>query len=255
MIEKSKVIVGGSLESLLYAWRTQTPILIKDPHYVFRHDADLVGYDFSFIRARDPKELQKNLLFALSFTGLMICGARVENFRIDEDIINVYTSGNKTVPIKTEDIIKFDVPTGLYSVYDFFDVRQTSRHEVKKVVDDGDFVYQINFHRTPRTARGDHFDAIGASRMTQKQLLSPDYGQGIAMIKMIRMLKEAGVKGPFAMQKKGRRYYKRIKLDFFKREVCETLEAKYSFKEIYEMRQEEGEAWKTIETILRRKET
>jgi len=255
MIEKSKVIIGGSLESLLYAWRTQTPILIKDPHYVFRHDADLVGYDFSFIKATDPKELQKNLLFALSLTGLMICAGRVDNFRVDSGVIDVFTSGNKSVTIKTDEILRFDTPTGLYNVYDFFDVRQTSRHEVKQVLDEDDFIHQITFYRTPRTARGDHFDAVGASRMTEKQLLSPDYGQGIAMIKMIRMLKEAGVNGPFAMEKKGKRYYKRIKLDFFKREACEVLETKYSFKEIYEMRQEEGEAWKTIETILRHKET
>lgn len=256
MIEKPTIIIGGSIESLLYAWRTQTTIIIKKPHYVYRHDHKFNDYDLSFISAENPKQLQKNLLFALSFSGLAPYSGRITNIRRDKNILHVYTEGNKKIRLRSDNIIRFDrIVPQQFDVYDFFDMREAQGHKIKELMDEDDFIYQLNFFNSPRTDSPLLHDVVGASKMTQKQILDPDYGQGIAMLKMKRMLKSAGLKGPFAWERKGKRYYKQIKMDFYKREVWEVLETKHTFKEIYNMKQLEGEEWKKLEMLRKPGET
>lgn len=252
MIEKPSIIIGGSLESLLYAWRTQTPILAKEIGYVFRHDKTYSSYDLSFMNAKDPKEFQKNLIFALSSTGLMPYASRISNIRQDAEIVDIFTEGNKKIQIKSQNIVKFDAHKEDYNVYDFFDMRAARSHDVTELVDEGNFAYQINFYNSPRTDHSTHNDLVAASKLTHKELLDPDYGQGICMIKVKRMLKSAGVTGHFAWERKGKKYYKQIKMEFYKREVSRVLETRYSFDQIYNMKQEEGKAWKTFETLKNR---
>lgn len=255
MIEKPSIIIGGSLESLLYAWRTQTPIISKELKYVFRHDKTYSSFDLSFINATDAKELQKNLIFALSFTGLMPYSGRIVNIRKTKGTLEVFTDGNKKIRIKPQNIVSFDRLKKRYDVYDFFDMRSSQSHDITELIDEDDFIYQLNFYNSPRTDSGTHHDVVGASRMTQKQLLDPDYGQGIAMLKMKRMLAAAGLKGPFAWERKGKKYYKQIKMEFYKREVSQVVEPLYSFEEIYNMEQKQEMPWKIIEKLRNKEET
>ncbi len=255
MIEKPSIIIGGSLESLLYAWRTQTPILAKEIEYVFRHDKAYSSYDLSFMNAKDPKEFQKNLIFALSSTGLMPYVSRISNIRQEKKAVDIFTEGNKKIQIKSENIINFDTLSEDYNVYDFFDMRAARTHNIAELLDKGNFAYQINFYNSPRTDHSTHSDLVAASKLTPDQLLNPDYGQGICMIKVKRMLKSAGVTGHFAWERKGKKYYKQIKMEFYKREVSRMLDTKHSFEQIYNMKQEEDKAWKTFEILKNREGT
>lgn len=255
MIEKPSIIIGGSLESLLYAWRTQTPIISKELRYVYRHDKAYSSFDLSFMNATDAKELQQNLIFALSFTGLMPYSGRIVNIRKTKGRLDIFTEGNKKIKMSPENIISFDKPKKRYNVYDFFDMRASQSHNIIELIDEDDFIYQLNFYNSPRTDSSTHHDVVGASRMTQKQLLDPDYGQGIAMLKMKRMLKAAGLNGPFAWERKGKKYYKQIKMQFYKREVSQVVEPLYSFEEIYNIEQKQEIPWKTVEKLRNRDET
>ena len=251
-----KLIIGQSIESLLYAWRTQTKIIVKDPQYVFRHDPKLVEHDFSFMNAENPKQFYNNLTFALSITSLLVCPNNVSNFRETDGLVEIITKGNRKVKLEADEIIYFDKLIDQYDVYDFFDVREMSWTDVNIIEDkEEDFIHQINFYHSPRTDNNRSRDIVASSRMTQKQLLSPDWGQGIAMLKMLRMLKSAGVNGKYAWTRKDTRYYKRPKLEFYRRVVAQKCETKHTFKEIYEMKQEEGDPWKTLEKMRKREET
>jgi len=251
-----ELIIGQSIESLLYAWRTQTKIIVKDSQYVFRHDPMLVEYDFSFMNAENPKQFYNNLTFALSVTSLLICPNNVSNFRETDGLVEIITKGNRKVKLEVDEVVYFDKLVDKYDVYDFFDVREMSWTDVDIIEDkEEDFVRQINFYNSPRTDNNRSRDIVAASRLTQKQLLSPDLSQGIAMIKILRMLKSAGVNGKYAWTRKETRYYKRPKLEFYRRIVSQRCETKHTFKEIYEMKQEEGDAWKMLETLRKREGT
>jgi len=250
-----KLIIGQSLESLLYAWRTQTKIVVKDPEYIFRHDRNLLDYDFSFVNAENPKQLYNNLTFSLAFTSLLLCPDNVSNIRESAGEVNIITKGNRRVTLQVEEVLYFDNKTDSYNVYDFYDTREMSRTSVTALTDlEDDFVYQVNLYNSPRADHNRSKDVVAASRMTSEQLLSPDYGQGIAMLKILRMFKSGGINGKFAWERKGTRYYKRPKLEFYRRVTSPILQPKYSFNKVYNMKQQKEKPWKTLETLRRKEE-
>jgi hypothetical protein len=251
-----KLIVGRSLESMLYAWRTQTKIVVQDPEYVFRHDLKLSKYDFGFMNATNPKQLYNNLTFALGLTSLLICPNKISNIRKYKEEVNIVTTGNRKITLHVAEFDRFDKETDMFNVYDFFDTREMSSNNATILTDpESDFIYQLNLYKTPRVEHNRTKDLVGSSRMSFKQVLSPDYGQGIAMLKILRMLKSAGINGKFAWQRGEKRYYKRPKLEFYRRVTSQVLKPKYSFDEIYNMEQTKGAPWKTLETLRKREGT
>ena len=253
--ELPTLIIGKSIESLLYAWRTQSKIVIKEPEYVYRHDLKFCQYDLSFMNAKNPKQLYNNLTFALSLGSLLLCPGNISTIREQDGFVNIITKGSRKFEIKTEYINHFDANLDLFNVYDFFDTREMTPHDIETIKDpDSNFIYQVDFYRSPRVFNCRTRDVVGASRMTQEQLLSPDWGQGIAMLKMLRMFKSEGINGKFAWQRNDKRYYKRPKIEFYKRVVSQQTVPKYCFDEIYNMKQEEGDAWKMLERLRKRGE-
>lgn len=250
-----KVIIGGSLEAMLYAWRTQTKILVKEKKYVFRFGEKFFPTTFPDFDCDNPKRLSSNLSFALSLGGLMPYGGNIENVRIDKNHIKVITKGNRRVQIESEEIIHFDKDLKDYWVYDFFDSRQMRAHTISEIFDDTDqFVKKINFYMSPRATNGTTKDFVGSSYLSHKQLLSPDYGPGISKIKVMRMLKQAGLTGPLSQVYKGKEYYKRPKIEFYKRVVAQAYKPLYDFNTIYNIEQHEEKAWKTFETLKKKGE-
>jgi hypothetical protein len=257
LIQKlDRVIIGGSLESMLYAWRTQTKILVKEKKYVFRFCENFFPTTFPDFHCDNPKHLSSNLSFALSLTGLMPYGGNIENIRAEDNLIKVITKGNRRVEIEADEIIFFDGLLDDYWVYDFFDSRKMKAHDTKVIYDDtDDFIKKINFYSSPRSRNVLTRDFIGSSKMTHKQLLSPDYGPGIAKLKVMRMLKEAGLKGPFSQTYKGKDYFKKPKIEFHKRVVAQEYQPLYDFETIYNMEQQKEKAWKTFEILKKKGET
>lgn len=182
-------------------------------------------------------------------------GGNIENIRQEGNCLKIITKGNRRVEIEVEEIIHFDKYLKDYWVYDFFDSRQMRAHEANEIFDDTDeFVKKINFYMSPRAANGTTKDFIGSSNLTHKQLLSPDYGPGISKIKVMRMLKQAGLTGRLSQVYKGKEYYKRPKIEFHKRVVTQAYKPLYDFNTIYNMEQHEEKAWKTFETLKKKGE-
>lgn len=242
------IVIGRSLSCLLYCWRTQTKCLIKDPEYVFRFDKRYEGYDFSFVNATNPKQLWANLSFVLSLSSLMMFPNNVSSYRYDDNTLTVITKGNKRVETKFRNLQMFDKELDSLMVYDFFDVKELQPHNVDRMVDESQFLGQLDFYRFSGTSRG----LVGSSKMTQQQLLDPDLGQGIAKLKALRMIKNEGLVGKFSREHKGKKYYKRPKIEFHKRVVTPMVQSQLTFDEVYRMPQIKGEAWKMIETLKTR---
>jgi len=242
------IIIGRSLTCLLYSWRTQTKCLIKEPEYVFKFDKRYEGYDLSFLNAKNPKELWSNLCFVMSLSSLLLFPNNVASYRLDDNILNVITKGNKRVEIETNNLQEFDIETKHHGVYDFFDIKELSPHTTDRIEDNTGFVSQLDFYRFSGTTRG----LVGSSRMTHEELLDPDLGQGIAKLKALRMMKQEGLVGKFGREYKGKKYYKRPKIEFHKRVTTPLVQSQLTFDEVYRMPQIKGEAWKMIETLKTR---
>ena len=247
------MIIGNTLESLLYAWRTQQRIIIIGSPYIFRFDKRYAGLDFSFMNAKDPKELWVNLCFAMSLSSLLLIPANVENIRETETGIDVFTSGSKIKQIKAHNVQYFDQKhDNLLNVYDFFDTRSMKAHDTWELVDKEGFANRINFYSSPRVDNGITKDFVVSSTMTPEQLLNPDWGNGIVKLKALRMFSSAGLTGMLSVKTENKTYYKKPKVEFYKRVVSERWRPMLSFKEIYNMEQERGEAWKMVQTLKAR---
>tara|TARA_R100001015_G_C4631984_1_gene194993 strand:+ start:1535 stop:2152 length:618 start_codon:yes stop_codon:yes gene_type:complete len=205
------------------------------------------------MNAEDPSRFYHNLSFALAFSSLMLTPNDVSSFREEGDEFHLITKGNRKMILQPDEVVYFDKNDSEdLMVYDFFDIREMTGNNKSRIEDyDSSFVNEINFYKSKRSGFNGK-DLVLSSRLNTGQLLDADYGQGIAMIKAIRMLKNAGLNGKFAHQRGDKRYYKRIKLDFFKREVSPIMENDLTFKQVYEMKQEEGVPWKTIEKLRHR---
>lgn len=244
------IVIGRSLSCLLYCWRKQIRCIIHDPLYPHRFDRDYEGHDFSFMNSRDPRDLWSNLCFAMAMSSLLLLPNNVESIREEDDGIAVATKGSRIKRFKADKIIYFDeaVPNTI-DVYDFFDTRSMRVHNKTEILDSDDFVRQINFYPSPRSSVAVTKDLVTSSRMTTEQLLDPSYGNGIVRLKTLRMLKSEGITGPLSVKTEKKTYYKKPKIEFFKRIVSERTKPLYSFSEVYKLKQIEGEAWKMIEKL------
>jgi hypothetical protein len=243
-MKRNKVIIGRSLTCLLFCWRTQTSCIIKDPEYVFKYDKRYEGYDFSFMNATNPQELWANLCFSMAFGSLLLFPDNVSSYRYEDGLLTVITKGNSRVEIETE-IEIFDEETRDYGVYDFFDVKELKAHDTDRIEDESNFVSQLDFYRFNVKTKG----LVGSSKMTHKELLSPDMGQGIAKLKALRMIKDTGLVGEYSRTYKGKKYYKKPKIEFHKRITSPLMKSACTFDEVYRMNQVKSEQWKMIETL------
>ena len=142
------MIIGRSLSSLLYCWRTQTRCIIHEPIEPHRFDKEYCGYDFSFANANDSKELWVNLCFTMALSSLLLFPGNVESIREEDDGIAVVTKGSRIKRLKTDTLTYFDEKiSDSFNVYDFFDTKLVRRHSHDELLDDDDFVSQINFYK------------------------------------------------------------------------------------------------------------
>jgi len=205
------------------------------------------------MNAKDAKELWTNLCFAMSFSSLLLFPDNVENVRETEEGLDVFTKGSKIKKVPTDNVQYFDQKQDdSYRVYDFFDTRSCRRHDKWEIHGDDNFVNKINFYLSPRVDKGQTKDLVASSLMTHEQLLDPDWGNGIVKLKVMRMLASEGITGHLSVRTEKKTYYKKPKIEFYKRVISDIWTPSMKFEEIYNMEQEKGEAWKMIQKLRAR---
>lgn len=244
------MIIGKSLESLLFAWRTQQKCIISNPVYINRHDSKYNALVLDEFNASNAYEFWANLSFCMGLTGLLLYPNNVENIRQDDNSVTISTKGAKIIEISSNHITWFDkVLDGSFDVYDYFDVRSAKYHSVSVINSTSDFVRKINFFPSPRTGANQTKDLVASSRMTQEQLLSPDWGNGIVRLKVLRMMDSEGITGSLSSKTKTKTYYKKPKINFYKRVVSNRIEPIHSLIDIVNMKQVKEQAWKTAQIL------
>ena len=127
-----KLITGGSLESLLYAYMTETPIVITQPYVPFELEImeetsilELLGYE----RTTEVKKVEVwvRLSFILSMGGFVLMPNNVRTIKhLDKQI--VFTMKDNTrMKIGYDTLISFDKQLEQeLKVYDWFSIRSGS---------------------------------------------------------------------------------------------------------------------------------
>lgn len=246
------MILGKTIASLLYAWRLQQKCILLDPYLFHPLSEDFEDIDFTEFKAANAKEFSENLLFAMGITNLLQHGGNVAGFR-DKLII---TKGNRKISINS-DVEIFDAKNlGFNEVFDHFYWRSGQPHEKTIVKTEENFCKTLVFYPSNRNGvKTSTRDFTTISYLTDNELLDPDYGQGMARIKTARILKYEGLRGNFAWQRGDNKYYKSIKFDFAGREVLPKVEQKMTFKEVWNMKQKQGDPWKMWQKLTSKEKT
>ena len=248
------MIVGRTISSLLYAWRLQEKCILLEPFLYHPLSEEFEDIDFSEFNVENGEEFTQNLLFIAGFTSLLLHGGNIAGFRPEDKTI--ITKGNRRISINS-DIEIFDAKNlGFNEVFDSFYWRSGQSHEKTLVKTEDNFCKRIVFYESRRNGVNRQTkDFTTVSYLTDKELLDADYGQGMARLKTARIFKYEGLRGESAGSRGDKTYYKSIKFDFAGREVLPRVEQKMTFKEVYEMKQVEGEPWKMWKRLTSKEKT
>lgn len=211
VFEKDKIVIGGNLQALLYAYLHELPVIYSKPNPPFRFDVlseiDLESIGLNPIESDSCRQVWEKLVFLLGMAGLMPINTPENNLRVKDSILSVAT-GAKTIKFKFNKLVIFEDEgvTGLTRVskeekgknrvIDWVNVRSGCSHD-HLYLEDGraPFVNQIYFYPTSRLNNNKLKDLVAVSYLTDKQLKDFDYSDTMAKFKIIKMMKNAGIRG------------------------------------------------------------
>lgn len=220
--EYDKVVIGGSLASLVYAYHEALPIVWTEPRVPYFFEKTKDGLDKS--------EIWKRMAFLLSLSGLAPLGDKVEHIREEDGILKVYGKEPYFIKMRVNEVVRFDEnlvekEDTVFEVIDWVNVRSGMVHPHHYLNSGDNFVNHVYFYKTERV-EGNHDmkDLVALSYMTRKQLQDLDYSETYVRLKLIDMMKAAGIKGTGNGFWKGKKRYLSIKLEPVQRDVriCDT---------------------------------
>jgi len=257
-----KLIVGGSLESLLYSFINSEKILLLNPLYPFElskidycDSLRLVGYDNK--REIYKSELWDRLTFILSLTGLIIFPSIIKTHREADDKFVIITDNNKRISLTSDDIINFDrIKDEKVYLYDWFNVRSGNNHDYEVISDDDEFVSNVYFYTSKRIGGNKRMkDLVAESYINLIDAEDVNLGEGIARLKVIKMMKEAGIRGQSnGYSKKGKQQHYAIKLEHTHREVYNDYEPAETLEKLLTQEPDRGEQWNLTKKLFRHKQ-
>lgn len=248
-----EVVIGGNINAVLYAYKNENVILLNNVDVPFVFDffdskLDLKNIYFEklhyFLKTNEgeqkvgtPKcKIWKYLIFLLTLAGLNPLANKIKTIRLEDDnLLKITTENSRLVRIKYDKLIIFDDANvyGLpppkmniedkFKVFDWVDVRSGTKHEFDYFKTNDDFVNEIYFYSSLRIdGNNDKKDLVSISYLNGEELQNFNYSSTIAKFKIIRLMKDAGIKGSRngKFKHKDEQAYSNIKIEVAKREVC-----------------------------------
>ena len=254
VFEYEKVVIGSSLEALLFAYANDTPLLspsIKRPSFIEYINPDINLLPFGIENTStilntsgEPKEigalqidLWRHLFFFLSLAGNTLMSDKCLSLRFEEEnVIKAITHNSRFARIRFEEAIVFDdndiagLPSKMirqaedkHKVIDWMDIKSGMNQHLEYFKTEDDFVNEIYLYPSDRID-GDSFhlkDAVSISYLTSEQLQDFDYSDTMVRFKTLKIFKEAGMKGVsngWCTKRPNKRRYYPLKIETTDRE-------------------------------------
>jgi len=259
----NKLVVGGSIEALLYSFVNEVPIIIKDPLVPFELEKVENIEDFKFLgyegfRQVYKSELWDRLTFLLSMNGMVLMPNIIKNIRNENNCFTISTIDNSRIKVKYKEKIEFDkILNSSVNVYDWFDVRSGSVHSHHAISDSkNNFVKKLFFYPSRRFGQTkNRSDVVAFSKVRAEKLLDYENSESYARLKTLKMMRDYGMRGrPNGYNKNGLRLHYAIKIEHSHREIVKNYKPLYSVREILKQRKREGKVWNTTKKLFRHKQ-
>ena len=259
-----KIITGGSLESLFYAYINETPIVLTQPYVPFELDMvednsffELLGYTAEMPLTK--VQVWDRLVFVLSMAGLVMMPNNVRNVREDGNKIIFSLKDNTRMIVAYERKISFDKHfDNEFDVYDWFDIRSGAKIELEEINDpEDDLVHKIIFYDSQRKGTGGKGfkDLVSVSRMQKTELHQYENSESYVRLKTLQMMREHGMRGrPNGYNSRGKQQFYALKIEHMHREIVKRYEPKFTMQETLNQIREEKEIWKLTKKLLHQKQ-
>ncbi len=258
-----KLIIGGSLESLLYSFINDTKILILDPLYPievfglqYKPSLRLLGYNKS--ETIMLSELWDRVTFVLSMIGSVVSPNIITSHRERDNKIVTITQRNKRVTYSADELVYFDkVDKKKVTMLDWFNVRSGNNHSHTIIEDqENTFINKIYFYRSARLGGNSNMrDILALSKLTTEESHMVDHSEGIARLKVLQMMKEKGIRGQSnGYDKDGRRLHYALNIEHTYRENRQKYTPLYSLEELLEQEPNKEEQWNITKKLFRHKQ-
>ena len=177
--EKDKIVIGGDLRALLYAYNHGLPIIYVEPAPPLRFDE--IKHDNLSILGIQPElpfnqaEMWSRLDFFLGLSGLVPMGANASNIRVTENQLSATTKQSRNIKFNFNQLVVFSDEKifGLPQikketreksrVVDWINVRSGCSHDILHLHSDGEFVKEIIFYPTDRSDNRNLKDLVAIS--------------------------------------------------------------------------------------------
>ena len=256
-----KVVVGGSLTALLYAYKHNLPIIIDQAHIPFALDECPKHWDFSFIGfssklTHKKSQVWDRLVFLLSMAGMVIFPNNIQSFRQEDGVLSVIMNNNKRFIVSFQEVVEFDRDKQeKMLIYDWFAVRSGARHELNIVkVGNTDFVHTLLFHPSTRAkTRNDMKDVCAISEAPESEIHDIEWSVGYVRMRTMQLMKDNGIKGQSnGYNKKGKQLHYAIKLEHMYRETRYKYINKFQTAELLKLKLDQNsDLWKLTTNLLR----
>lgn len=229
ILEHNNIVVGSSLEAILFAAQNFFPVVFSDFRKPFRFDCFEPALDLHYLNmphALGPKSLTtfngqieigipkylvwERLMFLLSMRGYVPLSNLCRNMRASDNKIICYNEYSKIAEIRFDNCYYFGDNNiqGLfeqkvldnceYTCYDWIAFNKGGKHEIDFIETDDDFVKRVWFYSSDRIDGNTAVkDACILSIMTDEQIGDFNYSETMAKFKLISEMESRGMKGQF----------------------------------------------------------
>ncbi len=255
-----ELVLGGSLESLLYAYKTETPIIIDKPRRPFELDIVPSEFNLSFLGYKSGNEISclrlwDRLSFLLSLSGLLLFPNSIENITERNGSLIVVTHNMRKLEVTFNKLRRFDINfTNFAWIYDWFAVRSGGKHEIDTLEDEEYLAHKLIFYPSQRIGVRSSKDVVAATYLNINDIFEMEYSEAYVTLKTRRMMKEAGITGASKGYTKARkRTFEPIRLEHTHRERKEQLIPHMTLGQIMELpTRTEGKIWNMTTSLFKR---
>ena len=258
-----KLVVGGSLESLLYSFVNDVKVLILEELYPI--EVDEISYEpslrllgYSSDETIKKAEMWDRLTFVLSMNGCLASPNIISSHREKNNKLITVTERNKRIIYSADEVVNFDkIDEENVTMLDWFNVRSGNNHNHKLIEDPANkFISKVHFYRSNRIGSSSSIrDILAVSDFTTKETQMIDHSEGIARIKTLQMMKDKGIRGQSnGISKSGVRLHYALKIEHTFRENRKKYEPLVSLRDLLKQEPEKEERWNLTKKLFRHKQ-
>lgn len=213
--EYTDIVVGSSLEAVIYSFNNRYPIFFSEIERPFRFDYFEPGVDLSYLKipleAKSLKTFNGNkkigiakeifwerLLFLLSLDGNVPTSNLCTNIRRDQSAITCFNEYSKIAEVRYERIHDFTKTKkdDKLLCYDWVAFNSGGKHEIDLIQTEDDFVKEIWFYPSDRICGNTKVkDACAVSYIDKNFVDDFELSETMARFKVLKEMQNRGMKG------------------------------------------------------------